>query len=64
MINVKIKENNVHKDIFCPQYVGIDMSNKIEFLIFQKKEMILNLIKNIIVKYYRNILQIYNYNKN
>ena len=63
MINVKIKENNVYKDIFGPQYNDIDMHNKIEFLIFQKKEMMLNLIKNI-VKYYGNISQIYNYDKN
>jgi hypothetical protein len=63
MINVKIQENNIYKDIFGPQFGGIDMDNKIEFLIFQKKEMMLNLIKNI-VKYYGNITQIYNYDKN
>ena len=59
IMNIKIKENSVYQNIFGPEYGSIEMQNKIEDLILQKKELMLNLIKNI-VKFYGNISQIYN----
>jgi hypothetical protein len=59
MINVKLKENSIYQNIFGPQFNEEETQNKIQILIMQKKEMILNMIKNI-VKFYGNISQIYN----
>ena len=59
MINVKLKENSIYQNIFGPQFNDAQTQTKIENLILQKKEMILNMIKNI-VKFYGNISQIYN----
>ena len=63
IINIKIKENSAYQNIFGPEYGNIEMQNKIEDLILQKKELMLNLIKNI-VKFYGNISQIYNSDTN
>ena len=59
ILNIKIKENSAYEDIFGPEINCPEFQNKIEELIMQKKEMMLNLIKNI-VKFYGNISQIYN----
>ncbi len=59
MINIKLKENSIYKNIFGPEFEEQVMQDKIAFLISQKKELMLNLIKNI-VKFYGNISQIYN----
>ena len=59
MINIKLKENSIYQNIFGPEFGEQVMQDKIAFLISQKKELMLNLIKNI-VKFYGNISQIYN----
>ena len=59
MINIKSKENSIYQDILGPKFTDAQTQLKIENLILQKKEMILNMIKNI-VKFYGNISQIYN----
>ena len=59
MMNLKLQEKSIYQNIFGMGYGGEEMKNKIELLISEKKEMMLNLIKNII-KFYGNISQIYN----
>ena len=59
MTNIKLKENSIYQDILGPKFTDAQTQLKIENLILQKKEMILNMIKNI-VKFYGNISQIYN----
>ena len=59
IINIKLKENAIYQNIFGEDFEEMEMQNKIKLLISQKKELILNLVKNI-VKYYGNISQIYN----
>ena len=59
MINIKSKENSIFGNIFKNYNGGQIIINKIAILMSKKKEMLLNLIKNI-VKYYGNISQVYN----
>ncbi len=59
MLNIKTKENSIYEEILGPQFNSPEIRKKIEELIIQRKEMMLNLIKNI-VKFYGNISQIYN----
>ena len=59
ILNIKLNENTIYQNIFGVKYGSVEMQNKIEELICQKKELMLNLIKNI-VKFYGNISQIYN----
>ena len=63
MINIKLKENSIYQNIFGEYSDKENLQSKINILFGQKKEMFLNLIRNI-VKYYGNISQIYNNNKN
>ena len=62
MINIKFQENFVYQNIFGNFCDEQNLKNKINILIDKKKEMLLNLVRNII-KYYGNISQIYNENK-
>ena len=59
MINIKLKENSVYDLIFSGAEKNTNTLNKINILISQKENILLNLIKNT-VKYYGNISQIYN----
>ena len=59
MINIKLKENSVYDLIFSGADKNTNTLNKINILISQKENILLNLIKNT-VKYYGNISQIYN----
>ena len=59
MINIKLKENSVYDLIFSGAKKNTNTLNKINILISQKENILLNLIKNT-VKYYGNISQIYN----
>ena len=59
MINIKLKENSVYDLIFSGANKNTNTLNKINILISQKENILLNLIKNT-VKYYGNISQIYN----
>ena len=62
MLNIKLKENCIYENIFGNYVNENNIENKVKILISQKKEMFLNLIKNV-VKYYGNISQIYNNDK-
>ena len=62
VINIKLKENSIYQKILGEDIDEKSLQNKINILFTQKKEMLLNLIKNI-VKYYGSISQIYNNNK-
>ena len=62
ILNIKLKENSIYQNIVGEDIDEEKLQNKINILFTQKKEMLLNLIKNI-VKYYGNISQIYNNNK-
>ena len=62
MMNIKLQEKSVYQNIFGIGYGDEEMQNKIELLMSEKKEMMLNLIKNI-VKFYGNISQIFNDDK-
>ena len=62
MIKIKIKENSIYQNIFGNFNDDINLKNKMNFLISDKKEKLLNLIRNI-VKFYGNISQIYNKDK-
>jgi len=65
IINIKLKENSIYQNIFG-NYIYTDekgLKDKVKLLILEKKEKLLNLIKNI-VKFYGNISQIYNNDKN
>ena len=59
MINIKFKENNIYENIFANCGGENSILNKISKLISHKKDIFLNLVKNI-VKFYGNISQIYN----
>ena len=59
IIDNKIKEKTIYENIFGSDFDGMEMQNKIKLLISERKDFMLNLIKNI-VKYYGNISQIYN----
>ena len=59
MMNIKLKENSVYDLIFSGADKNTNTLNKINILISQKENILLNLIKNT-VKYYGNISQIYN----
>ena len=62
ILNIKLKENCIYENIFGNYVNENNIENKVKILISQKKEMFLNLIKNV-VKYYGNISQIYNNDK-
>ena len=59
MINIKLKENSIYQNIFENVSDEQFLRDRIKILFSQKKEILVNLIKNI-VKYYGNISQIYN----
>ena len=59
MVNIKLKENSINKIIFGDIEKNESTVDKINILLSQKKEILLNLIKNV-VKYFGNISQIYN----
>ena len=63
MIKIKLKENSIYQNIFENYSDEEGFKDKIKLLISEKKEKLLNLIKNI-VKFYGNISQIYNNDKN
>ena len=63
MMSIKLKENSIYQNVFGNYDNEYNIQNKINIFISQKKEMLLNLIRNI-VKYYGNISQIYNEDKN
>ena len=62
MINIKLKENSIYQNIFENVSDEQFLQDRIKILFSQKKEILVNLIKNI-VKYYGNISQIYNNQK-
>ena len=62
MIKIKIKENSIYHNIFGNFNDDINLKNKMNILISDKKEKLLNLIRNI-VKFYGNISQIYDKDK-
>ena len=62
MINIKLKENNINNIIFLHLNDKKDFPNKITSIISNKKELFLNLIRNII-KYFGNISQLYDKDK-
>ena len=62
MINLKTKENSIYLNIFGNYSAESNIQNKISILISQKREILINLTRNI-VKYYGNISQIYNDDK-
>ena len=62
MINIKLKENCIYQNVIGNYDCEHNIQNKISIYISQKKEMLLNLIRNI-VKFYGNISQIYNSDK-
>lgn len=59
IIKIKLKENSIYKNIFGKNFGEKEMNNRILQLMYNKKKMMLDLIKNI-VKFYGNITQIYN----
>ena len=61
MVNIKLKENSLYQNIFGEYSDKENIQKKINILYENKKEMLLNLIKNI-VKFYGNISHIYNNN--
>ena len=63
MIKIKLKENSIYQNIFENYSDKEGLKDKIKLLISEKKDKLLNLIKNI-VKFYGNISQIYNNDKN
>ena len=63
MIKIKLKENSIYQNIFENYSDEEGLKDKVKLLISEKKEKLLNLIKNI-VKFYGNISQIYNNDKN
>ena len=63
MIKIKLKENSIYQNIFENYSDEEGFKDKVKLLISEKKEKLLNLIKNI-VKFYGNISQIYNNDKN
>jgi hypothetical protein len=63
MLNIKFKENSIYQNIFENYSEEEGLKDKVKLLISEKKEKLLNLIKNI-VKFYGNISQIYNNDKN
>ena len=63
MMKIKLKENSIYQKVFGNYDSEHNIHNKINIFLSQKKEMLLNLIRNI-VKYYGNISQIYNKDKN
>ena len=62
LIKIKIKENSIYQNIFGNFNDEINLKNKMNILILDKKEKLINLIRNI-VKFYGNISQIYNKDK-
>jgi hypothetical protein len=62
MLKIKIKENSIYHNIFGNFNDDINLKNKMNILISDKKEKLLNLIRNI-VKFYGNISQIYDKDK-
>ena len=63
IVNIKIKEHSLYQNIFGNDYGNENMRNRLDTLLSQKKEMMLNLIRNI-VKFYGNITEIYNDDRN
>ena len=63
MLNIKFKEDSIYQNIFENYSEEEGLKDKVKLLISEKKEKLLNLIKNI-VKFYGNISQIYNNDKN
>ena len=63
IVNIKIKENSLYQNIFGNDYGNENMRNRLDALLSQKKEMMLSLIRNI-VKFYGNITEIYNNDRN
>ena len=63
MLNIKLKENYIYENILGENIDKENIQNKLNILFTQKKELLLNLIRNI-VKFYGNISQIYNNDKN
>ena len=63
MMNIKLKENSINNLIFGDVEKNVSTISKINELITQKKNTLLNLTKNV-VKYYGNISQIYNDDNN
>jgi len=59
MLKIKIKENSIYQNIFGNFNDDLNLKNKMNILISDKKEKLLSLIRNI-VKFYGNISQIYN----
>ena len=59
MISIKLKENSIYKLIFGDMDQNTNTIKKINLFMSQKKDTLLNLIKNVI-KYYGNISQIFN----
>ena len=59
MINIKLKENSINDLIFSGAEKNTNIIHKINILLSNKENILLNLIKNT-VKYYGNISQIYN----
>jgi len=63
IVNIKIKEHSLYQNIFGNDYGNENMRNRLDALLSQKKEMMLSLIRNI-VKFYGNITEIYNNDRN
>ena len=63
IVNIKIKEHSLYQNIFGNDYGNENMRNRLDALLAQKKEMMLSLIRNI-VKFYGNITEIYNNDRN
>ena len=63
IVNIKINEHSLYQNIFGNDYGNENMRNRLDALLSQKKEMMLSLIKNI-VKFYGNITEIYNNDRN
>ena len=63
LVNIKIKEHSLYQNIFGTDYGNDNMRNRLDTLLSQKKEMMLSLIRNI-VKFYGNITEIYNNDRN
>ena len=63
IIDIKSKENSIYKNIFLNFSDELNLQYKINILKSQKKEMLLNLIRNNI-RFYGNISRIYDKDKN